>query len=113
MAERVVRQVIDDIDGAEIPDGGGERITFSVRGIDYQIDLTDNNAAKFDKVLKPYLDAAAKIRGGDRRRRSRVTDKASADRLAAIRDWARANGLEVADRGRVKAEIIEAFEAAS
>lgn len=113
MAERVVRQLIDDIDGSEIPDGGGERLVFSLRGVDYQIDLSTANVAKLDKALKPYVDAALKLRG-NRGRRPRVGSNGllSKQQLAAIREWARKNGFEVANRGRIKREIIDAFEAA-
>lgn len=114
MAERIVRQLIDDIDGTEIRGGGGEGIEFSFRGVDYHIDLSAANAAKLDKALKPYIDAAAKVRGSGKARRSKatVTGRTSSERLAAIREWARKNGHEVSDRGRIKAEIVEAFEAA-
>ncbi|WP_421874633.1 histone-like nucleoid-structuring protein Lsr2 [Mycolicibacterium wolinskyi] len=114
MAERIVRQLIDDIDGSEISDGGGERIEFSLRGVQYQIDLSSANAAKLDKALKPYVDAAAKVRGGGARRVKSTGAKAvsSKEQLSAIREWARNSGYDVADRGRVKAEIVEAFEAA-
>jgi hypothetical protein len=114
MAERIVRQLIDDIDGAEIRDGGGERVDFSYRGVDYQIDLSAANIAKLDKALKPYVDAAAKVRAGGRVRRTKSNGggKSSPEQLAAIRDWARKNGHDVADRGRIKAEIVEAFDAA-
>jgi hypothetical protein len=112
MAERIVRQLIDDIDGAEISDGAGERVKFSLRGVNYQIDLSTANTAKLDKALKPYVDAAAKM-GGTRGRRTKASTngKTSPEQLAAIRDWARKNGYEVADRGRIKAEVVEAFEA--
>ena len=114
MAERIVRQLIDDLDGSEIADGGGERIEFSLRGVEYQIDLSAANIAKFDKALKPYVDAAAKVRASRTRRvkSSGSNGAGSKEQLAAIREWARKNGHEVADRGRVKAEIVEAFEAA-
>ena len=116
MAEIIVRQLIDDIDGSEIRDGAGDRIDFAFRGADYQIDLSAANIAKLEKVLKPYIDAASKVRGGggNRARRSKVSSngKSSPEQLAAIRDWARKNGHEVADRGRIKSEIIEAFDAA-
>lgn len=114
MAERVLRQLIDDINGADIPEGEGERVTFSVRGVDYQIDLSAANVAKLDKALKPYVEAATKVGG---RRRGRATKSASAtgatskEQLATIRAWARKKGYEVSDRGRIKAEIVEAFEA--
>ena len=114
MAERIVRQLIDDIDGSEISDGGGERIEFSLRGVEYQIDLSNTNIAKLDKALKPYVDAAAKVRGSSARRAKSTGAKSasSKEQLSAIREWARKNGHDVADRGRVKAEIVEAFEAA-
>ena len=114
MAEVVVRKLVDDIDGTEIADGAGERVEFSFRGVGYQIDLTASNATKFEKALKPYIDAAAKVRGGGRGRQAKASAsaKSSPEQLSAIREWARKNGHEVADRGRIKAEIVEAFEAA-
>ncbi|MHA3023066.1 histone-like nucleoid-structuring protein Lsr2 [Mycobacterium sp. BMJ-28] len=119
MAERVVRQLIDDLDGSEIPDGGGERVEFSVRGVEYQIDLSASNIAKLDKALRPFVDAAAKVRGARSRRTVKAislngsgTGGSSKEQLAAIRKWARKNGFEVSDRGRIKAEVIDAFEAA-
>lgn len=119
MAERVVRQLIDDLDGSEISDGGGERVEFSVRGVEYQIDLASSNIAKLDKALKPFVDAAVKVRGSRSRRAVKSISLngngnggGSKEQLAAIRKWARKNGFEVSDRGRIKGEILEAFEAA-
>lgn len=37
----------------------------------------------------------------------------SPELLAKIREWARENGHEVADKGRIKAEIVSAYEAAT
>lgn len=113
MAERTVRQLIDDLDGSEIADGNGERLAFTVRGVAYQIDLSAANAAKFDKALKPYVDAAMKVRGARARAASSTSGgKASKEHLTAVREWARKKGYEVSDRGRIKAEIIDAFDAA-
>jgi hypothetical protein len=126
MAERIVRQLIDDLDGSEIAEGGGERVEFSVRGVAYQIDLSSANAAKFDKALKPFVDGALKLRGS-RGQRAKATKRsaprhqvaakatngsASGHQLAAIREWARKNGHQVSERGRIKSEVVEAFEAA-
>ena len=113
MAERIVRQLIDDLDGSEIPENGGERVEFSVRGVTYQIDLSTANAAKFDKALKPFVAGAMKVRSG-RAQRGKASNGSSASReqLAAIREWARNNGHQVSDRGRIKTEVIKAFEAA-
>jgi hypothetical protein len=114
MAERIVRQLIDDLDGSEIAEGGGERVEFSVRGVTYQIDLSNANAAKLDKALKPFVDGALKLRGsrGGRGKTTAGKGSASKEHLTAIREWARKNGHDVSDRGRIKAEVVEAFEAA-
>lgn len=113
MAQRVIRQLIDDVDGTDIADGKGESIEFSVRGISYRIDLSEANSAKFDKALKPYLDAASRLGGGGRQRKSTASkSKSSPEHLAAIRAWARKKGYEVSDRGRIPAAVVEAFDAA-
>ena len=114
MAERIVRQLIDDFDDSEISDGGGERVEFSLRGVEYQIDLSAANIAKLDKALKPYVDAAKRVRGTGARRAkpTGVRGARPKEQLSAIREWARKNGHEVSDRGRIKAEVVEAFEAA-
>jgi hypothetical protein len=112
VAERIVHQLIDDIDGTEITEGAGERIEFAVRGVSYQIDLSPTNIAKFDKALKPFVDSAARVRGTrSRSPRAAGNGKVAPQHLAAIRDWARKNGYAVAARGRIKAEVVEAFEA--
>jgi hypothetical protein len=119
MAERVVRQLIDDLDGSEIATGGGERIEFSLRGVDYQIDLGSSNIAKLDKALKPFVDAAVKVRSTRGRKPAKSVagnvngnGATSKEQLSAVRTWARKNGFDVSDRGRLRAEILEAFEAA-
>lgn len=133
MAERIVVQLVDDINGAEITDESGERINFSVRGVDYQIDLSAANVAKFEKALAPYLEAATRV-GGRRTRTQKAAEPSSRsaksgaargrkksgskgvtskDQLAAIREWAQQNGYDVASRGRIKSEIVEAYHAAN
>ena len=115
MAERIVRQLIDDLDGSEIPEGGGEQVEFSLRGVAYRIDLSSSNVAKFDKALKPFVAAAMKVRStrpSPGTKPAKGNGPASREQLAAIREWARKNGHQVSDRGRIKAEVVEAFEAA-
>jgi hypothetical protein len=114
VAERIVYQLIDDIDGSEIADGGGERIEFSLRGSSYQIDLSTANIAKLDKAIKPYVEAAMKVRGGRSPRGKGSKDNGSApkEQLSAIREWARKNGHQVSDRGRIKSSVVEEFNAA-
>jgi len=115
MAVRTVRQLFDDIDGSEIADGRGGKVEFSYQGVHYRIDLSATNTAKFEKALQPFMDAAVKARGGHRRTprpRAASTGSPIPQTLAAIREWARENGHNVSDRGRIRAEIVQAFNAA-
>jgi hypothetical protein len=139
MAERMVRQLIDDLDGSEIENGSGERVVFTLRGATYQIDLSPANVKKLDKALKPFIDAAVRVRRGNAqdvdaagrtgrpkkstakkagRGTGRATKKTARTRTpkvqpAAIREWARRNGYQMSERGRISSEIVEAFEAAN
>lgn len=117
MAERVIRQLVDDIDGTDISDGKGETIEFSVRGDEYRIDLSAQNVTKFEKALGPYLKAATKVSSPRAasgrpagRRRGRRAPKVE---LSQVRQWANENGYEVSSRGRIPANIVEAYEDAN
>jgi len=113
MAKTVITRIVDDLDGSN----GAETISFGYRGTNYEIDLGKRNASAFDKLMKPYVDAARKVttaRGGRRalsngRRGSRSR---AANEMAAIREWARAKGFHVSDRGRISASIMDEYNAA-
>ena len=98
----------DDLDGSK----ADRTVTFAVNGTSYEIDLSKRNAAAFDKALAPYLGAARKIKAT--RTRTRSTDQAPGRRSdqATIRQWARANGYQVADRGRIPAAVIDGYRSA-
>ena len=113
MAKTVITQVTDDLDGST----GAETISFAYRGTTYEIDLGRRNASAFDKMMKPYLDAARKVtapRGGRRGSSNgrRTGRRSPAGELASIREWARAQGYSVSDRGRISANVMDAFEKA-
>jgi hypothetical protein len=107
--------LVDDMTGED----ADVTITYSIDDEFYSIDLTEENAQAFRKVLAPYIEVSA-VANAPRKTVSRsvatsstpAPAKRSPEELQAIRDWARANGYEVADRGRIKADIVEAFEAA-
>lgn len=120
MAKKVVQLVefIDDMDGSEVSESDIETIAFTWDGAAYEIDLKPANAKKFAAAVKPYVDSARRARrgssshsGGSSRRAGGGSGR-SKDQLQAIRDWATSQGYEVAPRGRIKAEVIEAFDAA-
>ncbi|WP_028473964.1 histone-like nucleoid-structuring protein Lsr2 [Nocardioides alkalitolerans] len=113
MAQKVHIVLVDDIDGSEAT----ETITFGLDGVTYEIDLNDEHGAALREALSPYVGHARKA-GGQRRAR-RTSGGSSASSAASdgpsakeIRDWARENGWDVPDRGRVSAEVREAYESA-
>ncbi|WP_127479186.1 histone-like nucleoid-structuring protein Lsr2 [Nocardioides pantholopis] len=113
MVQKIHIVLEDDIDGGE----ANETVTFGLDGTSYEIDLNDKNAAALRDLLAPYVGHARKVgstprRGGGSGRRSAASAPAGGPSAREIRDWARANGHDVPDRGRVSAEVREAYEAA-
>lgn len=114
MARRIVHQLVDDLDGTVLEVGEGETVLFSLDGVAYEIDLTDDNAAALREALAPYLSAGRSISSAravssgsaGKRRRPGQQD------YSAIREWAKANGFSVSERGRVPASVIKAYDAA-
>jgi hypothetical protein len=113
MAKKVTVTLVDDFDGDGAAD---ETVEFSLDGVSYEIDLSAKNAKKLREDLKQWIDSGRRV-GGRRRGRSGAPGRGrgSIDReqSAAIRDWARRSGHKVSTRGRIPAEIIEAFHAAT
>lgn len=119
MAQQVRIQYVDDIDGTPLDDSG-ERIEFSFDNKDYVIDLSDAHAEEFREAIAPYIEAGSRLTGnrkkGGRRSSGRTASSASSSSgtdTKAIREWAREAGYEVSDRGRIPADVVEAYEAAN
>lgn len=104
MARRTV--VVDDIDGSE----GAREVTFSLDGETWRIDLSEENRQRLREALGEFIESAVKV-GGSRASRSTATTASTVD-LADVREWARANGYEVSDRGRIPKHVMEAYEEA-
>ena len=109
MAQKVNIVLVDDIDGSEAT----ETVSFGLDGTSYEIDLNDKNAAALREALSGYVGHGRKVGAASRRGRKAAATSASGGTSAReIRDWARSNGYEVPDRGRVSADVRAAFEAA-
>lgn len=106
MAQKVNIVLVDDIDGSDAT----ETVAFGLDGTNYEIDLNDKNAAKLRDALAAYVGHARKV-GGGRRTRSKSAVAGSGPSAKEIRDWARSNGFKVPDRGRIPADVREAFDA--
>ncbi len=110
MAQKVQTLFIDDLDGSEAEG----TVRFGLDGVEYVIDLNAGHAQELREALAPYVSAARRA-GGGARRSAKTGRKASASGLntTEVREWAKAQGIEVKDRGRVPAELVVKFKAAT
>lgn len=110
MAARTVVHLIDDVDGGK----ADETVTFSLDGVDYAIDLSHGNAEGLRKTLSEFVDAGRRT-GGRATRGAKTQVKPGGDRAQnqAIREWARRNGHQVSERGRIPGDLIAAFQEAN
>jgi hypothetical protein len=107
MAQQQTVTFIDDLDGREITDNDEPTVRFALDGKEYQIDLSDKNQEKLRKALAPFIDKAQRVgRNGKAGKRTQVSN------AAHIRAWAKDNGMEVPDRGRIPADVKDAYNQA-
>lgn len=119
MAQKVSVILIDDVDGSE----ADETIGFALDGISYEIDLSSDHAEQLREALEPWVSHGRRT-GGSKRRPAAVT-KPSSTRSSSngngqlqpedrqhVRAWANESGFSVADRGRIAAEVITAWQEA-
>ena len=93
--------VSDDLDGAE----GARTYRFAWQDAQYEIDLSDAHRDDLLRALQPYVDAGRRIG----RTRRPTTKRASGEDQATVRAWARENGHDVSDRGRIPTKVLDAY----
>ncbi len=115
MAQKVQVTLVDDLDDSK----AAETVRFGLDGATYEIDLSTANAKKLRDALAVYIAHARRgtARGAARRGPARTAARGPArtdrEQMHAIRDWARKNGYKVSDRGRVPANVLEAYHSAN
>jgi len=118
MAQKTIVTLVDDLTGEEAENIS--TVEFALDGVTYELDLTDENRTKLHDALSQYANAARMI--GGRRRSSPRPDRAikstsrttgyNRETLRSIREWAKKNGHNVSDRGRLPAEVLQAWDKA-
>ncbi|MGP4104618.1 histone-like nucleoid-structuring protein Lsr2 [Nonomuraea sp. KM90] len=111
MAKRIIESFIDDIDGSDAE--GTTR--FALDGTNYEIDLSGANREKLEKALAPFINKGRAVRGQPGRGGRGVGGSVRAmsrQKSTEIRQWAKAQGLPVSERGRIAATVVEKYEAA-
>lgn len=109
MAQKVQVLLVDDIDGGT----ADETVTFALDGVSYEIDLSNSHATELRDALGSWVGHARKVSS---RGRTASTGSVSRPRRSSdagdVRAWAKENGFEVSERGRISADIREAYAAA-
>ena len=110
MAQKIQTLFVDDLDGSEAEG----TVRFGLDGTEYEIDLNAKHAKELRNALAPYA-AAGRRSGASTRRPGRSGRKAQPNALntTEVREWAKAQGIDVKDRGRVPAELVVKFKAAT
>jgi hypothetical protein len=109
MAQKVLVQLVDDMDGTT--SDTVSTVQFGLDGVTYEIDLTDSNAERLRGVFADYVNSGR--RTGGRIKRGSASRNGSANNDASqIREWAQANGIELAARGRIPAHVAESYHQA-
>ena len=108
MAQRIQTLLIDDLDGSEATG----TVRFGLDGTEYEIDLSAAHGDELRKALESYLVHARRT-GGTARSAARGRRASATVDTAKVREWAKGQGIEVKDRGRVPADVVEQYKAAA
>ena len=110
VAQKVQTLLIDDLDGS----AAEGTVRFGLDGTEYEIDLNAEHAQQLRDTLAAYVRAGRRVSGGSRRpARGGRRGAASRPNTTEVREWAKAQGIEVKDRGRAPAELVVKFKAAT
>lgn len=101
MSQRIRVDLIDDVDGSRAE----ESVEFALDGVNYVVDLSADNAAELRETLGKWTTVARRAGGRLSRRRHIATGPSAGE----IRRWAREQGMEISERGRIPFEVREAF----
>lgn len=104
----VLVTMTDDLDGGKAESS----VSFAFQGTAYEIDLSKRNATALEKVLGPYIAVARKVPTTRRSSGRSTSSRSTKSDLPAIREWANENGYQVSGRGRIAADVQEAYRAA-
>lgn len=117
MAKQTFTKLVDDFTGEPIEDGTGRTVRFGFDGAEYEIDLSNENIEELSSTLERYVRASRRVSGRSRgrssgggSRRSSGGSSGGSSETAAIREWAESQGLKVASRGRIPADIVERYK---
>jgi hypothetical protein len=112
---------VDGPGGQQLRADRSQTVRFALDGQSYEIDLSEQDAADFRLALQRYVHsgrrasrptgASAVPRGSTPTRQGTAASRRRREGNAAIRQWARAHGHDVSDRGRIPMNVVQAYRA--
>lgn len=111
MAKRVIVEHVDDLDGTN---DNVTTVRFTFDGTQYEIDLGSSNRRGLEEALAPYTDKA-RVVGGSRKKRSASgsgSSRSERERNTQVREWARSQGMQVGDKGKIPEAVSRRYELA-
>lgn len=109
MAKKTFVQLVDDFTGEPIADGEGRTVRFSFDGADYEIDLSNDSIDDMTRAFEEYVRASRRVSGRGGSRKGSGSRGSGSGETAAIREWAESQGIKVASRGRIPADVVERY----
>ena len=100
--------LIDDLDGGE----AAGTVRFGLDGTEYEIDLSAAHSDELREALGQYI-ARARRTGSTSKSAARSRRGSAAADTARVREWAKGQGIEVKDRGRVPADVVQQYKTAT
>ena len=107
MAQKVLVQLVDDLDGTT--SDTVSTVQFGLDGVTYEIDLTDSNAERLRGLFSDYVVSGRRTGGRVKRGSGPGRNGSGNNDASQIREWAQANGIELAARGRIPAHVAESY----
>jgi len=107
MAQKIQTLLIDDLDGGE----AAGTVRFGLDGTEYEIDLSTAHGEELRTALEPYIRHARRT-SGTAKRAARSSRGSGAVDTAKVREWAKGQGIEIKERGRVPANVVEKYKTA-
>ena len=102
----------DDIDGRTR--ANVETVRFMLDGTGYELELGEVHRRQLRQVLTPYIEHARRPKAaanGARPKGTPATPRVRRPSNSEVREWAKARGITVKDRGRISAEITDQYHA--
>lgn len=121
MPRKVVSVIADDLDGKDLPEDT-KPVTLSLGRTTYNLYLSEANHGKLLEAVNPFIENAETVSSTPARSSSSSSSSADKEKMKKVREWAQAskfkftdaagNEKTLGDRGRIPAEVVDAYDKA-